>query len=61
MMIEDFDIAVAAVARAHGAELITANLAHVEDVAPVVFQPVHLLAHVPNAVEFIQAQAGGTG
>ncbi len=28
MMIEDFDIAVAAVARAHGAEVITANLAH---------------------------------
>lgn len=28
MIIEDFDIAVAAIARAHGAEVITANLTH---------------------------------
>lgn len=28
MMIEDFDIAVAAIARAHGTEVITANLTH---------------------------------
>ena len=28
MLIEDFDIAVAAIARAHGAEVITANLTH---------------------------------
>ncbi len=62
MMIEDFDIAVAAVARAHGAEVITANLAHVEDVAPVVFPTCSLTCTcIPNAVEFIQAQAGGTG
>ena len=28
MIIEDFDIAVAAIARVHGAEVITANLSH---------------------------------
>ena len=28
MPVQDFDIAVAAIARAHGAEVITANLAH---------------------------------
>ena len=32
-MIEDFDIAVAAIARAHGAEVITANLTHFTRIA----------------------------